>query len=90
MFKNVLNTVFDSSAASGETTPAPEPIQLQNDEVSLLDDTVMNSHDTAFLNYLFGETTSMAEAETDPFSDYVSEQLERILIAPTQYSANCR
>ena len=80
MFKNALNTLFDSSVEPREATPDMEPVQLQADEVSILDDTAMNANDTAFLNYLFGESTSMEG--TDPFSDYVAEQLERILIAP--------
>lgn len=79
MFKNALNALFDSSVEPREATPDMEPVQLQADEVSILDDTAMNAHDTAFLN-LFGESTSMEG--TDPFSDYVAEQLERILIAP--------
>ncbi|MCL9779986.1 HDOD domain-containing protein [Vibrio sp. S4M6] len=81
MFKKVLDALFNASSDSEKKQfHNIAPTQFQRQSISPLDDIVMNAHDTAFLDHLFGE--SSLDSDTDPFSDYISGLLERILVSP--------
>ncbi|EEX34529.1 MULTISPECIES: HDOD domain-containing protein [Vibrio] len=85
MFKKVLDALFHTSSDLESVVPAvgedkPAPSHKEKGRVSLLDGVVMSPHDVAFLDHLFGDSSLLTE--TDPFSEHVAGQLERVLLSP--------
>ncbi|MDG3087985.1 HDOD domain-containing protein [Vibrio hannami] len=81
MFKRIIGKFFPgaqqykvSSARTQKAVPAA------NMNSSARDDLPIAPHDADFLNYLFGD--SELKTHTDPFSDFVSERVEQLLLTP--------
>lgn len=89
MFKRVLQILFPSMSSTQQpaifapTSPqgnSAEPQPSTTQQATLKADRPLNPHDAEFLDYLFGE--SQLRTETDPFSDFVATQIERLLRSP--------
>ena len=75
-------TASDEVCSQGQTAVKPSIFvpPSSNQPSSLIVDKAMSFHDGEFLDYLFGE--SRLRTESDPFSDFVACQVERLIRSP--------
>lgn len=75
-------TASDEVCSQGQTAVKPSIFvpPSSNQPSSLIVDKAMSLHDEEFLDYLFGE--SRLRTESDPFSDFVACQVERLIRSP--------